>query len=96
MIVDYFSKLQTICNLNSLSSDTEFNELKEIFSENGIAKDIISDEVPQFRSEFRDFTQECGSPTSISNPYHTTINQMVKQKDLSELSDTLTKAYQSG
>ena len=52
--------------------------------------------MPQFRSEFRDNTQEWGSPTSISNPHYTTTNPMVKQKDLSELSDTLTKAYQRG
>ena len=95
LIVDYFSKFPNIYKLNSLSSDTVFNELKEIFSENSIAKVIISDEMPQVRSEFRENTQEWGSPTSISNPHHTTINPMEK-KDLSELLDTLTKAYQSG
>ena len=32
----------------------------------------------------------------MSSPHHTTINLMEKQTGLSELLDTLTKAYQSG
>ena len=36
LIVDYFSKFSIICRLHRLSTGTLINELKGIFSENGI------------------------------------------------------------
>ena len=47
-----------IHKLHSLSTGTVINELKGLFSENDIPEVIISDGGPQFRSEFRNFTQE--------------------------------------
>ena len=86
LIVDHFSKFPFINKLHSLSTGTVINELKGLFSENSIPEVIISDRGPQFRSKFRNFAQEWGF--SISNPHHTTISLMEKQRDLSELSKT--------
>ena len=57
LILDYVSKFPFIYKLHSLSTGTVINELKALFSENGIPKVIISDGRPQFRSEFRNFAQ---------------------------------------
>ena len=83
--MDYFSKFQFIHKLYSLSTGTVINELKGLFSENGIPEVIISDGGPQFRFEFR-IAQEWGFQHIQS--HHTTISLMEKQRDLSELSKT--------
>ena len=58
LIVDYFSKFSIIYRLHSLSTCTVINELKGIFSKNGIPKVIISDGGLQLRLEFSNFAQE--------------------------------------
>ena len=60
LLVYYFSKFPIICRLHSMSTGTVNNQLKGIFSKNGIPENIISDGGPQFRSQFRDFAQEWG------------------------------------
>ena len=70
LIVDYFSKFPFICKLHSLSTGTVINELKGLFSENGIPEVVISDGGPQFRFEFRNFAQEWGFQHIQSSPYH--------------------------
>ena len=70
LIVEYFSKFPFIHKLHSLSTGTVINELKGLFSENGIPEVIISDGGRQFRSEFRNFTQKWGLQHIQSSPYH--------------------------
>ena len=75
LIVDYFSKFPFIHKLHSLSTGTVINELKGLFSENGIPEVVISDGGPQFRSEFRNFAQEWGFQHIQSSPYHHQSNR---------------------
>ena len=95
LIVDYFSKFPFIRKLHGLSTGTVINELKGIFSENGIPKVIISDGGPQFRSEFRNFAQEWGFQHIQSSPYHHQSNGEA-ERFVRTVKDTLTKAHQSG
>ena len=95
LLVDYFSKFPIICRLHSLNTGTVINELKGIFSENGIPETIISDGGPQFRSEFRDFAQEWGFQHIQSSPYHHQSNGEA-ERFVRTIKDTLTKAHQSG
>ena len=95
LIVDYFSKFPFIPKLHGLSTGTVINELKGIFSENGIPEVIISDGGPQFRSEFKNFTQEWGFQHIQSSPYHHQSNGEAKRV-VRTVKDTLTKAHQSG
>ena len=94
-IVDYFSKFPFIRKLHGLSTDTVINELKGIFSENGIPEVIISDGGPQFRSKFRNFAQEWGFQHIQSSPYHHQSNGEA-ERFVRIIKDTLTKAHQSG
>ena len=95
LIVDYFSKFPFIRKLHGLSTGTVINELKGIFSENGIPEVIISDGGPQFRSEFRNFAQEWGFQHIQSSPYHHQSNGEA-ERFVRTVKDTLTKAHQSG
>ena len=95
LIVDYFSKFPFIRKLHSLSTGTVINELKGLFSENGIPEVVISDGGPQFRSEFRNFAQEWGFQHIQSSPYHHQSNGEA-ERFVRTVKDTLTKAYQSG
>ena len=95
LIVDYFSKFPFIHKLHGLSTGTVINELKGLFSENGIPEVIISDGEPQFRSEFRNFAQEWGFQHIQSSPYHHQSNGEA-ERFVRTVKDTLTKAHQSG
>ena len=95
LLVDYFSKFPIIRRLHSRNTGTVINELKGIFSENGIPKTIISDGGPQFRSEFIDFAQEWGFQHIQSSPYHHQSNGEA-ERFVRTIKDTLTKAHQSG
>ena len=62
LIVDYFSKFPFIHKLHNLSTGTVINELKGLFSENGIPKVIISDGGPQFRLQIQKLCTRLGIP----------------------------------
>ena len=94
-IVDYFSKSPFICKLHSLSTGTVINELKGLFSENGIPEVIISDGGPQFRSKFRNFAHEWGFQHIQSSPCHHQSNREA-ERFVRIVKDTLTKAHQIG
>ena len=95
LIMDYFSKFPFIHKLHSLSTGTVINELKGLFSENGIPEVIISNGGPQFRSEFRNFAQEWGFQHIKCSPYHYQSNGEA-ESFVRTVKDTLTKAHQSG
>ena len=93
LIMDYFSKFPFIHKLHSLSTGTVINELKGLFSENGIPEVIISNGGPQFRSEFRNFAQEWGFQHIKCSPYHYQSNGEA-ESFVRTVKDTLTKAHQ--
>ena len=95
LIVGYFSKFLFIRKLHGLSTGTVINELKGLFSENGIPEVIISDRGPQFRSEFRNYAQKRGFQHIQSLPYHHQSN-VEAERFVRTVKDTLTKAHQSG
>ena len=93
--MDYFSKFPFIPKLPSLSTSTVINELKGLFSENGIPEVFISDGGPQFRSKFRNFAQEWAFQHIQSLPYYHQYNGEA-ERFVRTVKDTLTKAHQSG
>ena len=86
LIVDYFSKFPFIRKLHSLSTGTVINELKGLFSENGIPE--VLSQMEYLSSDLNPETLHKSGDSSISNPHHTTTSLMEKQKDLLELSKT--------
>lgn len=56
VVVDYYSRYIDFQELESMSSSTVINKLKNVFSQHGIAETLISDNGPQFSShEFEEF-----------------------------------------
>ena len=93
--MDYFGKFPFIHKLHSLSTGTVINELKGLFSENGIPEVIISDRGPKLRSEFRNFAQQWRFQHIQSSPYHHQFNGEA-DRFVRTVKDILTKAHQSG
>ena len=57
LVVDYYSRFPVLSKLNSLSKATTVIHLKQIFSEYGISKTVVTDGGPQFNTEFQDFAK---------------------------------------
>ena len=73
--VDYFSRWIECVYLESTTSSSCINKLKDIFSRHGIPYQVISDNGPQFSSqEFKDFSQKYDFAHITSSPYMANSN----------------------
>ena len=69
VIADYYSKFFEVKKINSSSSKTVLNVLKEMYSRHGIPVTLKSDNGPAYSSmEFRDFAKDCGFEHVTSSP----------------------------
>ena len=58
LIVNYYSKLIAVENLQNLQSETVINKCKKVFSQFGISKELITDNGPEFSShKFQSFSK---------------------------------------
>lgn len=80
LVVDYYSKYPELAYLSNITTSNIVNHLKQIFSRQGIPKEIFADSGSQFTSEeFKDFSKEWGFVVSLSSPYHHQSNGMVER-----------------
>ena len=85
--VDYFSQFPVVRKLQSLHSMSVIKHLKEIFTEIGVPRCIVSDGGTQFTSqEFQDFSRRWDIQHRITSPPMHSL--MAKQSSLYRLSRT--------
>ena len=75
LAIDYFSQFPVVKQLQSLHSLSVIKHLKDIFTEIGIPKCIVSDGGTQFTSqEFKDFTRTWGIQHTVTSPTNAQSN----------------------
>ena len=75
LVIDYFSRFPVVKQLQSLHSLSVIKHLKDIFTEIGIPRCIVSDGGTQFTSqEFQDFTKTWGIHHRVTSPTNAQSN----------------------
>ena len=93
LAVDYFSWFPIVRKLQSLHSASVIKHLKEIFTEIGVARCIVSDSGRQFTSqEFKDFTRRWDIQRRITSPTNTQSNGHA-ECFVKTIKNSLTKAH---
>ena len=96
LVIDYFSRFPVVKQLQSLHSLSVIKHLKDIFTEIGIPRCIISDGGTQFTSqEFQDFTNPWGIHHRITSPTHAQSNGQA-ERFVQTIKNSLTKAIEGG
>lgn len=71
LIVDYYSRWIEIARLDCLTAKAVVQHTKSIFARHGIPDEVISDNGPQYASEYyASFAKEYGFKHITSSPYH--------------------------
>ncbi|XP_033231495.1 uncharacterized protein K02A2.6-like, partial [Belonocnema kinseyi] len=74
IVVDYFSRYIEIAKLSSLSEKTIIERITQLFSRHGISEELVSDNGPKFRNEFKKFAEEYYFRHITSSPYFSQSN----------------------
>ena len=75
LVIDYFSQFPVVKQLQSLHSLSVIKQLKDIFTEIGIPRCMVSDGGTQFTSqEFQDFTKTWGIQHKVTSPTNVQSN----------------------
>ena len=75
LTVDYFSQVPVLQRLSTLHSQSIINNLKQIFTEIGVPRSIVTDSNTQFTSqEFKDFTQAWNIEHRVTSPTNAQSN----------------------
>ena len=96
LVIDYFSRFPVVKQLQSLHSLSVIKHLKDIFTEIGIPKTIVSDGGTQFTSkEFQDFTKTWGIHHRVTSPTNAQSNGQA-ERFVQTIKNSLTKAMEGG
>ena len=96
LVIDYFSQFPVVKQLQSLHSLSVIKHLKDIFTEIGIPRCIVSDGVTQFTSqEFQDFTKTWGIHHRVTSPTNAQSNGQA-ERFVQTIKNSLTKAIEGG
>ena len=96
LVIDYFSWFPVVKQLQSLHSSSVIKHLKDIFTEIGIPRCIVSDGGTQFTSqEFKDFTKTWGIQHTVTSPTNAQSNGQAEHFVLT-IKNSLTKAIEGG
>ena len=69
VITDYYSRwIEIIYMGHDTTANTTITKFKNVFARWGIPQEVITDNGPQFRSEFKAFADECGFIATTSSP----------------------------
>ena len=79
LVVDYYSRFPVLRKLNSLSTATTVLHVKQIFSEYGIPKTVVTEGGPQFNTDFQDFARLWCFKHIKSSPHHPQSNGLVER-----------------
>ena len=78
--IDAYSKWPEVIPMSSTSTDRTIEELRTMFSRNGIPEQLVSDNGPQFTAvEFTTFTRINGIKHIKSAPYHPATNGLAER-----------------
>ena len=92
LIVDYYSKFIAVENLKNPQSETAINKCKEVFSEFGIPKEVITNNSPEFSShKFRSFSKTWDILHKTISPHYHQLNGLV-ERSIQTVKRTLNKA----
>ena len=96
LVIDYFSRFPVVKQLQSLHSLSVIKHLKDIFTEIGIPRCIVSDGGTQFTSqEFQDFTKTWGIHHRVTSPTNAQSNGQA-ERFVQTIKNSLTKAIEGG
>ena len=96
LVIDYFSWFPVIKQLQSLHSVSVIKHLKDIFTEIGVPRCIVSDGGTQFTSqEFKDFTRTWGIQHTVTSPTNAQSNGQAEHF-VQTIKNSLTKAIEGG
>ena len=96
LVIDYFSQFPVVKQLHSLHLLSVIKHLKDIFTEIGIPRCIVSDGGTQFTSqEFKDFTKAWGIHHTITPQTNTQSNGQA-ECFVQTIKNSLTKAMEGG
>ena len=80
VMVDSHSNWPEVCIMNETSADKTIAVLRDIFARNGLPRELVSDNGPQFTSqEFTKFMSTNGIRHVTSSPYHLASNGAVER-----------------
>ena len=96
LVIDYFSRFPVVRQLQSLHSLSVIKHLKDIFTEIGIPRSIVSDGGTQFTSqEFQHFTRTWGIHHRVTSPTNAQSNGQA-ERFVQTIKNSLTKAMEGG
>ena len=96
LTVDYFSHFPVLRRLYSLHSQSVITALKQIFTELGIPKTIVSDGGTQFTAqELKDFTSKWQIEHRVTSPTNAQSNGQA-ERFIQTIKNSLTKALEAG
>ena len=96
LVVDYFSQFPVVRKLQSLHLMSVTKHLKEIFTEIGVPRYIVSDGGTQFTSqEFQDFTRRWDIQHRITSPTNAQSNSQA-ERFVQTIKNSFTKAMEGG
>ena len=91
LMVDYFSQFPVLWRLSTLHSQSIINNLKQIFTEIGVPRSIVTDGGTQFTAqEFKDFTQAWNIEHRVTSPTNAQSNG-IRLNDLCKPSRTVSQ-----
>ena len=77
--MDAHSKWPEVKIMQSTTAERTVEELGEIFSDKGLPEQIVSDNGPQFTSEFGEFTKRNGIKHIFASPFHPSTNGLAER-----------------
>ena len=96
LTVDYFSRFPVLQRLTTLHSKGIINNLKQIFTEIGVPRSIVTDSGTQFASqEFKDFTQVWNIEHRVTSPTNAQSSSQA-ERFVQTIKNSLTKAMEGG
>ena len=96
LMVDYYSKYIEVSLLSSLRATDVIMQIKSQFARHGIAREVISDNGPQFNcAEFVSFSKSWGFKHITSSPHRPQSNGMA-ERAVQTVKTLLTKAAADG
>ena len=95
LTVDYFSHFPVLRRLHSLHSQSVISVLKQIFTELGIPKTIVSDGGTQFTAQkFKDFTRKWQIEHRVTSPTNAQSNDQA-ERFVQTIKNSLTKVLET-
>ena len=76
----YYSNFLSVEKVDNTNSKGIIKILLKMFAIHGIPQEIVSDNGPQFRSEFKEFTRNLDIRHTTSSPYHPQGNGKAKKR----------------